>query len=95
MNPSMELDHTSMYSMVCPVLLFLHSLCKHQKGLEFDLPKVRQNENLDVVFDSTGLKVYGEGEVRQHGYVKKRLWRKLHLAINVETQETPGKLLLK
>jgi hypothetical protein len=65
------------------------SLCKRQKGLEIKLPKVRRNENLHVVFDSTGLKVYGEGEwkVRQHGYVTKRLWRKLHLAINTDTQE--------
>ena len=37
----------------------------------------------DLVFDSTGLKVYGEGEwkVRQHGIGKRRTWRKLHLGI--------------
>ena len=36
---------------------------------------------MDVVFDSTGLKVYGEGEwkVRTHGAGKRRIWRKLHL----------------
>ena len=39
---------------------------------------------IHVVIDSTGLKVYGEGEwkVRQHGYSKRRTWRKLHLAID-------------
>jgi hypothetical protein len=39
--------------------------------------------------DSTGLKVYGEGEgkVRKQGWSKHRTWRKLHLAINEETQE--------
>lgn len=39
--------------------------------------------------DSTGLKIYGEGEwkVRQHGVVKKRLWRKLHIALNSDSQE--------
>lgn len=38
--------------------------------------------SLDIVVDSTGLKVYGEGEwkVRQHGVSKRRTWRKLHLA---------------
>jgi hypothetical protein len=37
----------------------------------------------ELVIDSTGLKVYGEGEwkTRQHGYNKRRTWRKLHLAI--------------
>jgi hypothetical protein len=34
--------------------------------------------------DSTGFKVYGEGEwkVRQHGWSKHRTWRKLHLGID-------------
>ena len=37
-----------------------------------------------IVIDSTGLKVYGEGEwkVRQHGYSKRRIWKKLHLAVD-------------
>lgn len=41
-------------------------------------------EPVHVVVDSTGLKVYGEGEwkVRQHGYSKRRTWRKLHLAVD-------------
>lgn len=36
-----------------------------------------------VVIDSTGLKVYGEGEwkVRQHGISKRRTWRKAHLMV--------------
>lgn len=36
---------------------------------------------INVVIDSTGLKVYGEGEwkVRQHGWNKHRTWRKLHM----------------
>jgi transposase len=39
--------------------------------------------------DSTGLKVFGEGEwkVRQHGWSKRRLWRKLHLAVDEATGE--------
>jgi IS5 family transposase len=45
------------------------------------------NEDVHVIFDSTGLKVYGEGEwkVRKHGWSKHRTWRKMHLAINADT----------
>ena len=37
---------------------------------------------INLVIDSTGLKVYGEGEwkVRKHGWNKYRTWRKLHMA---------------
>ena len=64
-------------------------LCKRQKTLS--IPKHRKassSEPLHIVVDSTGLKVYGEGEwkVRQHGHSKRRVWRKLHIAINSETQ---------
>jgi IS5 family transposase len=42
-----------------------------------------------VVVDSTGVKVYGEGEwkVRQHGKVKRRTWRKLHLCVDEKSGE--------
>ena len=42
-----------------------------------------------VGIDSTGLKVYGEGEwkVRKHGYSKHRTWRKLHICIDLDNQE--------
>lgn len=49
--------------------------------------KVRLNkkhkDKVVLIADSTGLKVYGEGEwkVRQHGKSKCRTWRKIHLAI--------------
>lgn len=45
------------------------------------------NENVHIAVDSTGLKVYGEGEwkVRKHGWCKHRTWRKMHLAVNTET----------
>lgn len=44
---------------------------------------------LHLVIDSTGLKVFGEGEwkVRQHGYTKRRTWRKGHLGIDSTTHE--------
>ena len=43
----------------------------------------------DIVVDSTGLKVYGEGEwkVRKHGAGKHRTWMKMHLAADETTQQ--------
>ena len=65
------------------------TVCRRQKKLEIPLIKRNQNEPLHGVFDSTGLKVFGEGEwkVRQHGYSKRRTWRKLHLGIDEASGE--------
>ncbi len=43
----------------------------------------------DLVIDSTGLKVFGEGEwkVRKHGTEKFRVWCKLHLAVDPVTHD--------
>lgn len=66
------------------------TLCKRQKELEIELTTGNQNKTgpLDIVVDSTGLKLFGEGEwkVRQHGAGYRRRWRKLHLAVNPQTQ---------
>jgi hypothetical protein len=61
---------------------------RRRKGLTVKLP-TKDNGTIDIVFDSSGLKVYGEGEwkVRKHGWSKHRTWRKIHLAINPETSE--------
>ena len=44
---------------------------------------------------ATGLKVYGEGEwkVRQHGWNKRRTWRKLHLGVDEATGEIVAQTL--
>ena len=65
------------------------TLCWRQKNLTICLPKTKNKRKLHAVVDSTGLKVLGEGEwkVRQHGDSKRRPWRKLHLAIDVCSQE--------
>lgn len=46
-----------------------------------------QGESVHIVVDSTGAKVYGEGEwkVRQHGWSKHRTWKKLHIGIDEHT----------
>ena len=42
-----------------------------------------------IIFDSTGLKVHGEGEwkMKIHGKAKRRTWRKFHIGIDAETQD--------
>ena len=65
------------------------SLAKRAGKLSIDLEIVRRGGPIDLVVDSTGLTVCGEGEwkVRKHGVGTHRTWRKLHLAINSKTQE--------
>lgn len=57
--------------------------------LEVALPRRAKSEPLHMVVDSTGVKVFGEGEwkVRQHGYTKRRTWRKLHIGADETTGE--------
>lgn len=45
-----------------------------------------------MVADSTGLKVFGEGEwkVRQHGAGKRRTWLKVHLAVDADAKDVVG-----
>ena len=79
-------------SLMCVMRLELnipdHSpISRRAKTLSVVIPRRVHNKPLHVVIDSTGLKVYGEGEwkVRQHGYSKRRTWRKVHLAIDTAT----------
>ena len=60
-----------------------------QVGLELVMPRLRRGEAIHLVVDSTGCKVYGEGEckVRLHGKSKRRTWRKLHLGVDEQTGE--------
>jgi len=64
-------------------------ICRRAKKLGKVLKQLRRKGNVDIVFDSTGLKVYGEGEwkVRAHGIGKRRTWKKLHVGIDPTTQE--------
>lgn len=50
-----------------------------------------------IVIDSSGLKVYGEGEwkKRQHGKSKRRTWRKIHIGLDPETGEITAEHLTK
>lgn len=68
---------------------------RRQADLSVELPPQRTDQPLHLVVDSTGLKVYGEGEwkVRQHGWTKRRTWRKLHLGVNEATGEIVAQTL--
>jgi len=71
------------------------SSAKRAAKLGVALPVLPRHGHVDVVLDSTGLKVFGDGEwkVRQHGPSKRRTWRKLHLAIDPDTQEIVAEVL--
>lgn len=71
------------------------SLAKRAANLGVSLDVAQRQGPIDVVVDSTGLKVFGEGEwkMRKHGKSKRRTWRKLHLAVNPATQEIEAEVL--
>ena len=65
------------------------TVSRRARKLEVVLPVNKTSKGRHLVVDSTGVKVYGEGEwkTRQHGISKRRTWQKLHLAIDEETGE--------
>jgi len=82
------------------------ALCKRAKKLDIDLSIRKKRGKIDVIVDSTGLKVFGEGEcshsrpgfepllvARKHGWAKHRTWRKLHLMLDAATQEIVADVL--
>lgn len=70
------------------------TLSKRGKDLKVSLPK-KASQKMSIVMDSSGLKIYGEGEwkVRQHGVSKRRTWRKLHIGANPEDGEIQAVIL--
>lgn len=62
---------------------------KRAKSVNISIKTPTRGEISHLVIDSTGLKVFGEGEwkVRQHGADRRRVWRKLHLAADSATHE--------
>jgi len=72
-------------------ILGLDLICPHysvfsRRANDLDIPLrklLKPGEKLNVIFDSTGVKVFGEGEwkVRKHGYSKRRTWRKVHVGM--------------
>ena len=82
------------------------ALCKRAKKLDIDISIRKKRGKISVIVDSTGLKIYDEGEcshsrpgfwpllvARKHGWAKHRTWRKLHLMLNADTQEIVAEVL--
>ena len=71
------------------------TLSRRHPGLQVDLPVKPTHKPRHLVADSTGLKLYGEGEwqVRQQGWTQRRTWRKLHLGFDAHTGEVVAQTL--
>jgi len=65
------------------------TLSRRAAELPVALGALPRSTSLHLVIDASGFKGYGEGEwkVRQHGWSKRRTWRKLHLAVDEATGE--------
>lgn len=70
-------------------------ICRRAQDLEVDIEVPKGGGPIFIVVDSTGLKVYGEGEwkTRKHGISKRRTWRKLHLGVDEKTGFIHAQLL--
>lgn len=60
------------------------TISRRAGNLTLSWPASPKPEKITAILDSTGLKVFGEGEwkVRKHGYSKRRTWKKLHLCVD-------------
>ena len=65
------------------------TLSKRQKDLIVAIPYRRAANGLHLLIDSTGIKIFGEGEwkTKKHGADYRRQWMKVHLAIDAESLE--------
>ena len=93
----------STQGLVSSLLRLMHSglsaphystLSRRARSLELSLAAERKMVK-HLVIDSTGLKVYGEGEwkVRTHGADKRRTWRKLHISMDASTHQITAALI--
>jgi hypothetical protein len=66
-----------------------NTLSRRQQGLTVVIPYRSRSESLHLIVDSAGLKVLGEGEwkVRRHGADRRRVGRKVHLAVDADNHE--------
>ncbi len=73
--------------LVCP---HYTCICRRAKKVEVSFKTKTRGTIQHLAIDATGLKVYGEGEwkVKKHGTDgKRRVWRKLHIAVDTSTHE--------
>ncbi len=73
--------------LVCP---YYTCISRRAKEVEVSSKTKTRGTIQHLAIDATGLKVYGEGEwkVKKHGTDgKRRVWRKLHIAVDTSTHE--------
>jgi IS5 family transposase len=80
---------------LCPLDLPVpdHTHLSRRAGiLTVQIPRRPRSGLVHVGVDSTGLKIFGEGEwkVRQHGVSQRRTWRKIHLAVDEAAKDIIG-----
>ena len=70
------------------------TLSRRSRGLAGRQPRVVPHGPLHLLIDSTGLKLFGQGEWQEekHGRAR-RSWRKLHLAFDADTGEIAARIL--
>ena len=63
------------------------TLCRRQRTVTIQIPSRGSGGPLNLLVDSTGVKVRGDGEwqVRKHGPGRRRQWRKVHLGMDAAT----------
>lgn len=69
------------------------TLSRREGEITVEIPK-NSKEKMIAIIDSSGLKVYGEGEwkVRKHGWSKHRTWLKMHLMIDEDGEVRAAEL---
>lgn len=68
---------------------------RRTQDLRAALPATSSHEPLHLVMDTTGVKLYREGEWRvgKRGYLTRRAWRKFHLELDVKTAQVRAALM--
>lgn len=69
------------------------TLSRRSGKIKISIP-IMNKEKVNLIVDSSGVKIYGEGEwkVRKHGFSKRRTWRKIHIAIDSDGEIRTAKL---
>lgn len=65
-------------------------ICRRAHSLDVSkFKEIPNGDPVNIVVDSTGLKIFGQGEwsEEKHGKRERRKWRKLHLVIDRDSQE--------
>lgn len=81
----------SIFSLMSVMLCVPHftTIATRAKLLGRHFKKLSERNPTDLVFDSSGFKIYGEGEwkVRRHGKQTRRRWKKFHIGVCPKTHE--------